>query len=211
MGRGIDIIRKINNDRVRKVRKQKYKVLIACEGNNKTEKNYFNNFESSKSKFNISYTKGNDTDPLKLVKMLIEEINKLELDLDGRDIAYLIFDTDTDLNKNKIISDAIKLARKKKIKVITSTPCIELWFLLHFEYTTSYMNSDEVIKRLRKYFPKYKKSINIYPYINNNTDNAICNAKRLEKYQIAIGNIIESVEANTNTLIYKIVEELKNN
>ncbi len=38
----------ISNDRGRKLKTRKYKILIACEGNNKTEKNYFNNFENEK-------------------------------------------------------------------------------------------------------------------------------------------------------------------
>lgn len=137
MGRRIENHRKISSDRVRKPRKQKRKILIACEGNNKTEKNYFNNFENGQKSYNITYTKGNDTDPLKLVQMLIAEVKELELDLTIDDVAYLVFDTDMDLNKNKIIRNAIKLAKENNIRVITSTPSIELWFLLHYEYTTA--------------------------------------------------------------------------
>lgn len=36
--------RRINGDRVRKIRNQKSKILIAVECNNKTEKTYFSNF-----------------------------------------------------------------------------------------------------------------------------------------------------------------------
>lgn len=201
--------RKISTDRVKKNRSRKRKILIAVEGNNKTEKLYFNNFEHYDSNFNISYAKGNDTDPLGLVQMLIKEIKKLELDLYKTDIAYCIFDTDVDINKNKIINKAIKLATKNKINVITSTPCIELWFLLHHIYTTASMENDEVIKRLKLYIPKYEKNINIFSDINNNMNLAIQRAKKLEKYQIDNGKIINTVEANPNTGIYKIVEELQ--
>lgn len=200
--------RKISTDRVKKNRSQKRKILIAVEGNNKTEKLYFNNFEHFDSNFNISYAKGNDTDPLGLVQMLIKEIKKLELDLNKTDIAYCIFDTDVDINKNKIINKAIKLATKNKINVITSTPCIELWFLLHYIYTTASMENDEVLKRLKLYIPKYEKNVNIFSDINNNMNLAIQRAKKLEKYQIDNGKIINTVEANPNTEIYKIVEEL---
>jgi len=48
MGRRIEHNRKISSDRVRKVRKQKSKVLIAVEGKNKTEKIYFSNFKDGK-------------------------------------------------------------------------------------------------------------------------------------------------------------------
>lgn len=211
MGRGIEQKRRISNDRVRKIRKQKSKILIAAEGKNKTEKTYFSNFEDGKKSYNITFARGNNTDPLKLVQMLIKEIDELKLDLQDDDIAYCIFDTDIDPNKDKIIEEAIQLAKKNNIKVITSSPCVELWFLLHYDYTTANMSSGDVIKRLRDYYPKYEKNINIYPDIIKNLDLAIEYAKKLEKYQLDNNRKIGTVEANPNTEIYKIVEYLTKN
>ena len=208
MGRRVEHNRRISNDRVRKVKKQKSKILIAAEGKNKTEKTYFSNFEDGKKSYNITYARGNNTDPLKLVKMLIKEIDELKLDLQDDDVAYCIFDTDVDPNKNKIIEEAIQLARKNNIKIITSSPCFELWFLLHYDYTTANMDSEEVIKRLKEYYPKYEKSINIYPDIIKEIDLAIDRAKKLEKYQTDNNRRIGTVEANPNTEVYKIVEYL---
>lgn len=208
MGRRVEHNRRISNDRVRKVRKQKSKILIAAEGKNKTEKTYFSNFEDGKKSYNITYARGNNTDPLKLVKMLIKEIDELKLDLQDDDVAYCIFDTDVDSNKNKIIEEAIQLARKNNIKIITSSPCFELWFLLHYDYTTANMDSEEVIKRLKEYYPKYEKNINIYPDIIKEIDLAIDRAKKLEKYQTDNNRRIGTVEANPNTEVYKIVEYL---
>ena len=208
MGRRVEHNRRISNDRVRKVRKQKSKILIAAEGKNKTEKTYFSNFEDGKKTYNITYARGNNTDPLKLVKMLIKEIDELKLDLQDDDVAYCIFDTDVDPNKNKIIEEAIQLARKNNIKIITSSPCFELWFLLHYDYTTANMDSEEVIKRLKEYYPKYEKNINIYPDIIKEIDLAIDRAKKLEKYQTDNNRRIGTVEANPNTEVYKIVEYL---
>lgn len=208
MVRRIEHNRRISNDRVRKVRKQKSKILIAAEGKNKTEKTYFSNFEDGKKTYNITYARGNNTDPLKLVKMLIKEIDELKLDLQDDDVAYCIFDTDVDPNKNKIIEEAIQLARKNNIKIITSSPCFELWFLLHYDYTTANMDSEEVIKRLKEYYPKYEKNINIYPDIIKEIDLAIDRAKKLEKYQTDNNRRIGTVEANPNTEVYKIVEYL---
>ena len=208
MGRRVEHNRRISNDRVRKVRKQKSKILIAAEGKNKTEKTYFSNFEDGKKSYNITYARGNNTDTLKLVKMLIKEIDELKLDLQDDDVAYCIFDTDVDTNKNKIIEEAIQLAKKNNIKIITSSPCFELWFLLHYDYTTANMDSEEVIKRLKEYYPKYEKNINIYPDIIKEIDLAIDRAKKIEKYQIDNNRRIGTVEANPNTEVYKIVEYL---
>ncbi len=208
MGRRIERNRKISNDRVRKVRKQKSKILIAAEGKNKTEKIYFSNFEDGKKSYNITFARGNNTDPLKLVKMLIKEIDELKLDLQDDDAAFCIFDTDVDPIKNKIIEEAFQLAKKHNIKIITSSPSIELWFLLHYNYTTASMDNEKVIKKLKEYYPKYEKNINIYLDIVMEIDLAISRAKKLEKYQIENNQIIGTVEANPNTEVYKIVEYL---
>lgn len=208
MGRRIEQNRRISSDRVRKIRKQKSKILIAAEGKNKTEKTYFSNFEDGTKSYNISYAKGNNTDPLNLVQMLIKQIENMGLDLQDDDMAYCIFDTDTNPDKNKIINEAIQLAKKNNIKIITSSPCVELWFLLHYDYTTSNMSNEEVIKRLKKFYPKYEKNVNIYPDIIKNLDKAIERAKKLEKYQLDNNRKIGTVEANPNTEFYKIVEYL---
>lgn len=210
MGRGINQNRKISGDRVGKLRKPKNKILIAVEGKNKTEKIYFNNFENGKRSYNITYARGNNTDPLKLVQMLIKEINELKLDLKN-DKAFCIFDIDTDFTKTKIIKDAIQLAKNNDINVITSTPCFELWFLLHYGYTTKNMNGLDVIKKLRSYYSKYEKNINIYPEIVDNLNIAINRAEKLEKYQIENNYKIGSVLANPNTEVYKIVDYLVKN
>ena len=209
MGRRIEHNRKISSDRVRKVRKQKSKILIAAEGKNKTEKTYFSNFENGKKPYNITYARGNNTDPLKLVKMLIKEIDNLKLDLQDDDIAYCIFDTDVDPNKNKIIEETIQLAKTHNIKIITSSPCFELWFLLHYEYTTASMNNEDVIKRLKSHYSNYSKNCNIYPVISSKTKIAYDSAKKLEKYQIDNSRNIKSVDANPHTDVYQIIDELE--
>ena len=99
--------------------------------------------------------------------------------VDG-DMVFCVFDVDVDPKKNKIIQEAIIFANKNGIQIITSTPCVELWFLLHFKYTTAHLSNQEVMKRLHKFYPKYAKNINIFPDINKNVDFAIENAKRLE-------------------------------
>lgn len=198
----------ISSDRIRKNRKQKNKILIAAEGKNKTEKIYFNNFDNGKKNYSISFAKGNYTDPLNLVRMLIIEIKRIGLDINAGDKAYCVFDIDVDKKKNIIIDEARKLALKNNIEIVTSTPSIELWFLLHFCYTTSSMINKDLIAKLKKYYPKYDKNSDIYLDINTNVSNAIKRAKKLEKYQIENGNTIGTVAANPSTEIYKIIEEL---
>lgn len=199
----------ISSDRVGKQRKQKSKIVIAVEGTNKTERLYFNNFDDGKKPYSIVVAKGNTTDPVSMVKRLAEEIKRLGVDLDDGDEAFCIFDTDIDLKKNEAIQKAIKYADKNKIKIITSSPSIELWFYLHYKYTTASMTNTEVIKRLKEYFPKYEKNYDIYQEICDNTDIAVQRAKKLEKYHIDNKKKIGMVETNPNTEIYKVIECLK--
>ena len=209
MGRSINQQRKISDDRVRKPRKTKKTIIIAAEGKNKTESIYFNNFDDGKKNYSIIMANGNATDPVNLVKMLSTEIIKRGLDMNEGDLAFCVFDTDIDSIKNRAIKEAKKLADKNRIIIITSSPCFELWFLLHYKYTTAKLSNDEVITNLKKYLSNYEKNKNVFPIIKENISNAIQNAKKLEKYQQDNGRDINLVEANPHSEVYKIIEELE--
>ena len=99
-------------------------------------------------------------------------------------MAYCIFDTDVNPKKDLLITKAIEIAEQNNIIPIVSSPCFELWFLLHFDYTTARLNNSEVCKRLLKFCPKYSKSYNIFPELFDKLNKAINNSKKLEKEQI---------------------------
>ena len=189
-------------------RKSKKVILVAFEGKNKTENNYFSNYRLRDKDYIIKLVPGNETDPINLVNKTIVKVKELGLNLEENDRAYCIFDTDLDERKNMQIIKARKLAKKYHIIMITSNPCIELWFLLHFEYTTAWLSNNDVINKLKKYYPKYEKNINIFPEIKDKVSEAIKNAKKLESFQLDNNKIIGMVDANPSTEMYKIVEEL---
>lgn len=201
---------KISKDRKRDTKKRKPKrvILVSYEGDNKTEKNYLENFKSRDKQYRIIEVPGNDTDPVSLVKQTNEKTEKENLDLKSYDKAYCIFDTDAKKEKVKEIEKAINLAKKKKIIPIVSTPCIELWFLLHYELTTAELTNKSVIEKLKTHCHKYDKNYNIYDDIKNYTNDAIKKAKWLENYQIENGKKLQTIEANPYTEMYKLVEEL---
>lgn len=202
----------ISKDRQRNrgYRKSKRVILVSYEGKkNKTENNYFSNYNGRDKSYVIRMVPGSETDPVNIVKQTIQEVKKLGLDLNEDDRAYCIFDTDNNTSKNSQIKEAVMIAQENNIGVITSSPCIELWFLLHYEYTTANMNSDEVIKRLKTHYPKYNKNCNIYPIINDKTKKAYANAIKLEQYQKQNNRNIKSVEANPHSDVYQIIDELE--
>lgn len=194
--------------RNRSFRKSKRVILVAYEGDNKTEKNYFSNFSGRDKNYIIKAVPGNETDPVNLVKQTKEKADNLGLNLKEDDKAYCVFDADVKKEKDAQIMKAVKLAKENDIIPIVSTPCVELWFLLHYEYTTAMISSSEVINRLKRHYPKYKKNCNIYPEIENRMKMAIDNSKKLEKYQVQNNKKLQSVDANPYTQMYKIVEEL---
>lgn len=189
--------------------KKKYPfVIIGCEGNsnNKTEKTYFTNFISRKCI--IKFSKGNSTDPVGIVEDLLSFI-KNEIELEDDDKVYAVFDTDVNPEKQQLIDEAKKLAKENGVEIITSTPSFELWFLLHFGYTTKmFTSNNDLQNEFMKHIENYSKNGNTYRQIKDMTEQAIEDAKRLEKYQIENGQALDNVNCNPYTAVYKVVEEL---
>ena len=180
-------------------------ILINYEGI--TENNYFSYFNVKNKKYRIKYAFGNQTDPVNIVKNLYNTIiRNYGNDFFDNNCAYCIFDIDTYKNKEEIINEALSLCNKYGIIPITSAPCIELWYLLHFEDCNGYITSNNTVKRLKKYIPNYTKGLNIGDKLLIGINDAIARAKRLEKTNISNGYKIGSVDTNPNTEVYKIVE-----
>ena len=198
-----------DRQRNRSNRKSKRAILIAYEGNNKTERNYFDSFKGINKNYTIKVVPGNETDPVNLVKQTIQKSKELRLDLDEDDRAFCVFDTDVNPSKNAQIKEAIELAKDNNVVIITTSPSFELWFLLHYKYTTASMNNGEVMDKLREFYPKYEKNCNMYPVICDKTKTACEYAIRLEKYHKDNKRNIKTVEANPHSDVYQIINELE--
>ena len=201
--------RRLEERYIRKPRKRKSTILIGAEGTNKTESIYFNNFNRANSNYRIKMANGNSTDPVKMVKDIINTMqqNDIRINEDGNKV-YCLIDADINPIKNNQIREAIKLAKKNGIDIIISNPCFEDWYLCHFEYTTKNFTNSEIISELNK-FIKYEKNIDIFKNIQDNLDIAIVNAKKQCSYQNSLNRDIHNVESNPSTEVYKIVEYLK--
>ena len=183
-------------------------LLIKAEGKNKTEINYFNNFESDT--IHVVRGKGNETDPKNMMQQLI---NQCDSDgLDENDLAVCLVDADFNPSKNAQLSAADQLISKRKnIKLIVSNPCFEIWFICHFVYTTrNYTSSDDVLRFLKRSIPDYEKnSLTVFSSLkeNGNVDDAIKNAKRLEQYCLNNRRQPHTVNFTPSTEVYKIFTE----
>ncbi len=186
-----------------KIRKTKRIILLSVEG--KTETEYFKSFSGRNKNYKIKFTKGNQTDILNLYSNLKEEIKENKLKFSDGDMAFCVFDTDTDVNKNKQIKKILN--KSDKISIITSSPCIEVWFYLHFKDWEKYVTSNQIVKELKKIFSGYTKGGFIPSEIFENEEVAIKRAKKLEERHLKNKINIDSVEANPHSSIYKIIEE----
>lgn len=192
-----------------KRRTEKNIILIGAEGKNKTEKMYFTELgKDFRDRYLIKFAKGNSTDPVGIVRDTVKDAKKECIDED--DIAFAVFDTDADAGKQRLVDEAVALASKDDVRVITSTPCFEIWYLLHFRYSTgAFINSKKAVEELQKYIPEYEKNSNVYSELRKSLEDAIANAERLDAYHKERGLREKSVERNPSTDVFEVINILR--
>ena len=171
--REIGYISKKRNSGLRKAKKI---ILMITEGNNQTETNYFKRFESSE--YRIMFARGNDTDPVKMIKALISQYDALGLNAEDGDLGMSLIDTDCEKHKDSQIKDADKLC-SDNVKQYVSSPCF-------------YSKSDEYI------YEKTKTQILI----------ALENAEKLNSYCCSLGMKQHTVEFMPSTEINSVAKLL---
>ena len=173
--------RATKKDRKRYTRERKEIILIATEGKNKTERNYFREFNRSIKGCSIVFSDGNNTDPVNIVHDALNSADKRDVEPQNGDSIYAVFDTD--FKKESQISEARKLAERNGVEIIPSNPCFEVWLLLHFRYSTrGYQSNNEVIKELNDVWPEYRKNIASFQPLRNRCEDAIENARKLKQF-----------------------------
>ena len=174
-------------NRLSKEKQMKPNFFVFCEG--KTEMAYIKFLRSlyrvpiqvipKKGKSNIS-------------KEDIEN-SKRDYVTTNQDRIFLMFDLDVAgvLEHLQKIPDA---------ELLVSNPCVELWFLLHYQEQKTKQTSKKCLQKMQSVSKDYKKGVLSEGEKNvlaANKDIAIKRAKLLEKY------------ANPSTTIYKLLELLK--
>ncbi len=184
-------------------------ILLGVEGDNKTERHYFNHFNRLQAKYVIRFAKGNETDPVNIVANLARDIEQAGTDSFTRgDIAYAVFDTDTCQHKEAAIQQAVRTARKAGIKIAISNPCFEVWFICHFDHCTSaFCSNRAAIQKLKTYIPEYEKNVDVFPLLFNYIEEAIHRAEYLRNMHKEQGHT-RSIDMNPMTDVDMIVKLL---
>ena len=167
--------------------------LVICEG--ETEVCYIKLLKSwYKSSIRIiSHIEGT-----KITPSLVEKRTKeLKISQWDKVHTFLMYDMDVQSINEKL--------RKCKAEMLLSNPCFEIWLLLHAKDQKAAIETDALIKELKKsdsVWKNYSKSAfsdTQKSFLNSNTDVAASRAKKLHEFQ------------NPSTGIYKLIEMLKGN
>lgn len=157
-------------------------LLLVAEGRNVTETLYFKQFQKQHAAYNIKIvTPGSVTDPEGMLEKLESYWKRNEMDLMKGDRGFVVLDLDCDDKKGRIIE---KLEASSKVaQFVVSNPCFEVWFLLHYKYTTHvYLSGAEVIRDLRNYISDYEKNRDISKLLSDKKEIAYQNALKLAKH-----------------------------
>lgn len=203
-----------------KKRRVKPVVLIITEGS-KTEPEYFNHFRTRQKNIDVRVVGGRssagETDYNSLIRKAKEYRDKNDLSSANGDTVWIVADGDVNYNnpnpiekKDAALSRARKLAKQKGIEMIISNPCFELWYLLHFRYTTGFLKDYEAVKKLlTEHISDYEKTNDVFPTLEKHLDEAIKKAKKLEEYHLRNGNSIPfGIAANPFTEVHRLIETI---
>lgn len=135
---------------------QRFQIKVYCEGD--TEENYLNYWRQEyRDKTVVTIAPNPHTASLDIVKLAAkhraQELGESKRDEDGDPYNeyWCFFDVDDD-DKNGKLNLALELAERENIYVALSNPCLELWFLLHMENQTGYIDRGKVQSLVYKKF-----------------------------------------------------------
>lgn len=190
-------------------RKAKPVYLIIAEGKNKTETLYFSNYQEQGRSYSIRFVKaGSKTDAESLYKALSAKWKEMDLSEDNGDRGFIVLDIDNDPLKAEKITELIQSNANRAICFVASNPTFEIWFLLHFRYTTKeYPNGDAVIDDLKKYIPDYEKNKDVFGLSHDKLLDALRNADKLAAYHD--GKAWPSADCNPRTDAARLVAILE--
>lgn len=121
------------------------------------------------------------------------ERSKREYVLTKNDQTFLMFDLDVE-------GMLEHLQKIPQTTLLVSNPCVELWFLLHYQNVENETSSEDCLRKLLTHSPQNEKGAltdGEKRTLVENLPEAIERAKKLEEYK------------NPSTLVYRLIEAMK--
>jgi hypothetical protein len=148
------------------------------------------------------------TDVIEVLQAMEKAWKKNELSEKDGDKAYIVLDIDCKPEKIQLVKELQK--KSKNIRFIVSNPCIEVWFILHFIYTThQYKDSKEPKKELTKYIPGYDESMDVSTILRPKLEEAKKNIYQLKNYYESLEIEWKSADCNPMTDVIEVLQELE--
>ncbi len=193
-----------------KRRKLKPVYLIIAEGKNKTEVLYLSHFQDQEKSYCIRFVKaGYKMDADSLYNALIDKWEELGMSSQNGDQGVVVLDIDNDPLKAQKVLTLARSNTNTAVNFVVSNPTFEVWFLLHFKYTTKqYNDGNAVIKELKRYLPDYEKNGDCFEACKDKMKDAVKHSMKLAEYYA--DSAWPSIECNPRTdmgeLISKLIE-----
>ena len=204
---------KRRDDRAKKIRINPEYHLIITEGTD-TEPKYF---EAIKNEINKNYRDrisleiegvGDNT-----LNLFFKAKEKAEKSPNGYKHVWLVYDTDDFPAEHiNLTADLCNehSSEQTEYHALWSNQCIELWFLLHFDFYQSDIHRSEYWPKLTDYLTKmgageYKKNRDdMYELLEPNIEHALRNAKKLKRSNSGK----TPTDSAPGTMVYLIIEKL---
>ncbi|MBI2301738.1 MAG: RloB domain-containing protein [Armatimonadetes bacterium] len=169
-------------------RAPKARFLVVCEGE-KTEPLYFRSLRDERGLLPVEVEvlgPETGTDPRNLVDNAASRQRRARRGDDPYDQVWCVFDRD----QHDHIPEATDRARQLGIEVAFSSPCFELWYLLHFRYSTAHIERDKAARELNGLveggYEKYRPDV--YALLLDSQPTAITNAQCLRAHHDAVND-----------------------
>lgn len=187
--------------RQQRERARNNRYLIVCEGT-KTEPHYLqellNDLRIRPTMVRVDPNDG--TSPDRVVAHALTLYDEDAVAGDAFDRVYCVFDRDNHTTFNAAVQRTRDLAADgKPFVAITSTPCFEVWLLLHFGYTDQPFHAagkksvgGQVVAALKKKprFAKYDKGQKgVYVQLKPKLTDALTHAERLREHGAKTGSL----------------------
>lgn len=187
--------------RTQRERARNKRVLIVCEGT-KTEPHYLRELldDLHIRPQAVRVAPNDGVSPDRVVAHALALYDEDAKAGDAFDRVYCVFDRDKHTTFDAAVQRTKDLtAAGKPFEAITSTPCFEVWLLLHFGYTDQPFHAageksvgGQVVAALKKKpgFAKYDKGQKgVYGLLKSELANALNHAERLRKHGAKTGSI----------------------
>lgn len=188
-------------------RKRKPSIFIVCEGRNKTERTYFNHFKERTAPYNLYIDDCEATDILSMAKKANSIFVENQLDLEIGDRVYCLVDLDLEPYKYDQFIKARN--RYKKIEIIPSNPCFEIWLQYYFtKHPKVVISSQKAKDEMARFLPGYTESMDVITVADLDINKHVIAINNSETKNTNYSSELKLIERNPYTEIATVVTEL---